>query len=179
MKVLVAYASACGSTRGVAGRIADRLRSHDVEVDLCPVDAVAPLDEYEAVVVGSAIHSRAWLPQATAFVDSNADALRQRAVWMFSVSSVGDTTSVFGPRVAGWMRRASPEPAQITRWRPVLALRGHRNFAGVVDRRNWGVLGSMFVGALRGTYGDHRDWADIEAWADVIAADLASRAATP
>jgi menaquinone-dependent protoporphyrinogen oxidase len=172
MKVLVAHASAYGSTRGVAARLADRLRSHGLEVDLRPVDEVTALDDYEAVVVGSAIHSRAWLPQASAFVESNASALGRRAVWMFSVSSVGETTSVFGPRMAAWMRRASPEPPQVTRWRPVVAPRDHRNFAGVVERGHWGALGSLFIWLLRGSYGDHRDWADIDAWADTIAVEL-------
>lgn len=173
MHVLVAHASAYGSTKGVAIALADRLRGAGHIVDLEPMDEVDTLMEVDAVVLGSAIHSGAWLPPAAAFVEEHGDELSQRPLWLFSVSSVGDTSSVFGRRVADAMRRMRSEPEQVTKWRTRLSVRGHRNFAGVVERSHWGLVGTVFVRVLGGTYGDHRDWHDIDRWAGEIATELA------
>jgi len=172
MHVLVAHASAHGSTEGIASAIADRLRTAGHVVDLCPIDEVGSLTGTEAVVLGSAIHSGAWLPPAADFVEAHTAELSRLAVWLFSVSSVGDTSSVFGRRVTARMRRMRSEPAQITQWRPRLSVRGHRNFAGVVEQSHWGLTGTLFVRALGGSFGDHRDWDDVVLWADEIGAAL-------
>jgi menaquinone-dependent protoporphyrinogen oxidase len=173
MNVLVAYASAYGSTKGIAIALAEVLRDEGLVVDLRPMDEVSSLAEFGAVVLGSAIHGGTWLPPAAAFIEEHADELAQRPVWLFSVSSVGDTSSVFGRRVADAMRRMRSEPAQITKWRTQWSMRGHRNFAGVVERSHWGLVGTVFIRALGGTYGDHRDWRDIRRWAGEIASALA------
>lgn len=53
----------------------------------------------DAAVLGSAIHNQVWLPEAATFVMSHVRELAIRPVWLFSVGSVGDTSSFFGPRV--------------------------------------------------------------------------------
>ncbi len=167
----MSYASAHGSTTEIAERIAERLQAAGHEAELSSAAPSIDLDRFDAVVVGSAIHGGAWLPAAVALVSRWAE-LPGRPVWLFSVSSVGDTTSVFGPRVTRRMRQSRSEPRQITQFRKQLDLAGHRSFAGVVKPSDWGLVGDLFVRALRGRYGDHRDWSDIEAWADSIAAAL-------
>lgn len=64
MVVLVAYATDHGSTRGVADRIADRLRQRGVDAKACAVADVLEVSSCEAVVLGSAIHGGKWLPEA-------------------------------------------------------------------------------------------------------------------
>lgn len=174
MHLLVAYASVHGSTREIASAIAGRLRSAGHVVDLQPVDEIDALVGVDGVVLGSAIHNRAWLPPAVTFVEAHVAELSERPVWLFSVSSVGDTTSVFGQRIAHVMRRTHSEPSQVRVWRGRLPVRGHRNFAGVIERSHWGLAGNVFLRAFGGTYGDHRDWQDIDRWADQIAAELVS-----
>lgn len=66
MKVLVGHASACGSTKGIAQEIGDRLTHAGLQADVRPVDEVDTLAGYDAVVLGSAVHNMAWLPQAAA-----------------------------------------------------------------------------------------------------------------
>jgi menaquinone-dependent protoporphyrinogen oxidase len=179
MKVAVGYASANGSTKGVAKECADRLTKAGVQVDVRPIDELDGIDGYVAVVLGSAIHNMAWLPQAATFVQAHRVELAARPVWLFSVSSVGDTTSFFGPRVSRLMRWIRKEPKQIGEWRRTIRLRGHRNFAGAVERSHWNLGGHLFLTAFGGSYGDHRDWQDIDAWADDIARQLqAAEAAT-
>jgi len=54
-KVLVAYASLCGSTAEVAEEAAHILEAHGADVRVCDVDDVTNLDDYGAVVLGTAI----------------------------------------------------------------------------------------------------------------------------
>ena len=85
MVVLVAYASAHGSTRGIAERVATGLESRGIEVALRPVDDVATVEAYDAFVIGSAIHDGKWLPEAVAFTTRQATTLDARPLWLFSV----------------------------------------------------------------------------------------------
>jgi menaquinone-dependent protoporphyrinogen oxidase len=172
MDVLVGFASDHGSTKGVAERIASRLRNEGFEVDLRPIDGIDALDCYHAVVLGSAIHNQAWLPRAAKFIDDNAAGLASRPTWLFSVSSVGDTNSFFGPRVTRWIQRSRQEPKGVTRLLALVGARAHRNFTGAVERGHWNVLGTVFLRTLGGTFGDHRDWADIDAWASALGQQL-------
>jgi menaquinone-dependent protoporphyrinogen oxidase len=47
-----------------------------------------------------------------------------------------------------------------------------RQFAGAIARSHWPATGRAFFRATGGRYGDHRNWPAIEAWADLIAAQL-------
>jgi menaquinone-dependent protoporphyrinogen oxidase len=180
MKVLVGYATAYGSTTGIATKIGERLAGEGCQVDVRPVEEIDAVDAYDAVVLGSAVHDTTWLPQARAFVRQQRAALARRPVWLFSVSSVGDTSSFLSPRVAGALRQLRNEPKDVTRLRRAIRARDHRNFAGALERPQWGVKGRLFLKASGGRYGDHRDWEDIEEWARGIAGSLQDAAdATP
>lgn len=172
MRVLVAYASAYGSTKGIAERIGGRLAAEGADVDIRRVDDVDGIEGYDAVVLGSAVHGGAWLPDAAAFARASSAGLAARAVWLFSVSSVGDTSAFFGPQVARFLRRARHETEETAAWRQAFHPRGHRNFAGAIARSHWGRLADLFFRLFGGNYGDHRDWADVDAWADAIAMHL-------
>jgi menaquinone-dependent protoporphyrinogen oxidase len=172
MKVLVGYDSAYGSTKGIAKEIARRLTQVGLLVDALPVEEIDAIENYDAVVLGSAIHNMAWLPRAAAFMRGHTADLRDRPLWLFSVSSVGETSSFFGPRIAGLMRRMRREPNDIAGFRQTHEPRDHRTFAGAVERTHWSLAGHLFLKAFGGSYGDHRDWSDIDAWADRIAQSL-------
>lgn len=172
MKVLVGYDSAYGSTKGIAKEITDRLTHAGLPVEIRPVDEIDAIRNYDAVVLGSAIHNMAWLPRAAAFMRDHTTDIAGRPVWLFSVSSVGETSSFFGPRVAGIMRRTRREPKDIAGFRQTVEPRDHRTFAGAVERTHWNLAGHLFLKTFGGNYGDHRDWSDIDAWADRIAEQL-------
>ncbi|URN11515.1 flavodoxin domain-containing protein [Streptomyces radiopugnans] len=75
MTVLVGYASAHGSTREIAERIAARLAERGVEAETASLDAVGDAGGYDAYVLGSAVHGMAWLPEATGFVHTHRELL--------------------------------------------------------------------------------------------------------
>ena len=172
MVVLVAYATDHGSTRGIAVRIADRLRHRGAEARACAVTDVLEVSGCEAVVLGSAIHGGKWLPEARQFASRNVAPLRERPVWLFSVSTLGDEESMFPPRVAKQLRALRKETPEMTQMRRLLHPREQRNFAGAVTHSHWTATGRAFFRAAGGRYGDHRNWPAIDAWADLIASQL-------
>lgn len=162
---LVTYASRYGSTRGVAERIADRLRARGCRVELRPVDEVRGLGGYAGVVFGSAVFDQRWMPEGEAFVRNNADALSGCPVWFFSVGTFGDRKPLIGPL----MKR---EPKGIAEFTRAIGPRDYRVFAGVIDRHQWPFGSRLFYHALGGRLGDNRDWPAIDAWAESIAQAL-------
>jgi menaquinone-dependent protoporphyrinogen oxidase len=169
MVVLVGYASEHGSTRGIAERVAARLGEHGSRVEVLSLDQVRDVGGYDAVVLGSAIHNQAWLPQATQFVRRNLGALAGRPLWLFSV---GMPDALPGPLRA----LARKEEAKvIAGFRDAIRPRGHHLFSGVFHRDQVPFVGRLIFRAMGGRYGDFRDWQQIDAWAQGIARQLPLR----
>ena len=178
MSVLVAYASRHGATRGIAERIVDRLRADGLEAEARPVSAVRDVGAYDAVVVGGAAYMFHWLKEATGFVRRNGSLLAARPVWLFSSGPLGtDTVDAEGRDVL-----LTSEPKEFAELRSALHPRDVRVFFGAFDPESPPVgIAERFVRhmpAARNAMpaGDFRDWPTIDAWADGIAAELATKA---
>jgi menaquinone-dependent protoporphyrinogen oxidase len=171
MTVLVAYATAHGSTRGIAERITARLGQRHLVAQARPVSEVESVVAYDGVVVGSAIHGQAWLPEAVRFMRSNATALAARPVWLFSVGMPG----ALARPLRRWAMREGPKAlAELPKIvRPV----DQHLFTGVVRREELPLVSRAILRLMGGHTGDFRDWPEIEAWADDIAARLAAMGA--
>ena len=104
-KILVAYASRAGSTVGVAEAIGKTLVEHGAQVDVLPVQEVIDLAPYRAVVAGSAIQGKQWLPEADAV---HADAPRRINQTPFAAFLVCMTLTIgngkYRPEVANWLQ---------------------------------------------------------------------------
>lgn len=174
MVVLVAHASEHGSTREIAERIAARLGEQGVAAQAHPVADVPVLTGYDAFVIGSAIHGGDWLPAGGAFLSSNRAALAKHPVWLFSVSTIGEQSSAFPPRVARWMRNMMKVPRAVTAVEDEVGPQDHHAFAGVILPGHWGFSGRVFLRGFGGRFGDHRNWQEIDAWAMSIAGKLRS-----
>jgi menaquinone-dependent protoporphyrinogen oxidase len=163
-RILVTYATAAGSTSGVAERIAGTLQAAGADVACRPAGPDADLRSFGAFVVGSAVHNMAWLQPALDLlvrVDETG-----RPVWCFSVGGIqprGRVTRAMTDRELQRIAQSFPRS---------LALRDHRMFGGIIDMRHTPLWGRLFFRATGGRPGDHRDWASIQAWGERIAADL-------
>lgn len=166
-RVLVAYASRHGSTRGIAERLGARLREAGLAVEIADVGEIGSVATFAAVVLGAPVYDGRWPSEASAFATRERNALAQRPLWLFSVGSFGDTKRVIGPLVLR-------EPRDIGQLRAALAPREYRVFAGIVTRGMWPLPSRMLYHVFGGRLGDHRDWDAIDAWGRGIAADLAS-----
>ncbi|QUQ64078.1 flavodoxin domain-containing protein [Kutzneria sp. CA-103260] len=171
--VLVAYASAHGSTEEIASRIAVRLAAGDADVDLSRTTELRDVGRYDAVVLGSAIHDQQWLPEAVAFTTRFRLDLSSKSLWAFSV---GLPDTLPGPLRPFAMREEAKIRALAVE---SLHPRGHRLFSGVVRTEHFPPLSRVLFRAVGGRFGDFRDWEEIDRWTDDIAAALHGDRVTP
>jgi menaquinone-dependent protoporphyrinogen oxidase len=165
MRTLIGYASRFGSTRDIAVRIADTVRTHGIAVDVRPVDEIPNFDQYDAVVFGSGVYDGSWTAEATELMRRHAGVLALKPVWLFSVGSFGDRHPILG----GLIKK---EPKEISEFERVLHPRDYRVFAGVIDLDHWPAWGRLLFKALGGRAGDNRQWPEIDGWAERIAGAL-------
>ena len=157
-RVLVAYASATGSTVDVAAEIGKTLGAGGFSVDVRPVKEKPSVDGYQAVLVGSAVQGGNWLPEAADFVQANQSDLNLLPVALFSVHffSRGDDVNSQKRRLA-----------YLDTVRPLVPLAAVAFFAGRFDQRTTAVGLPGWLARLTPTM-DFRDWQVIRAWAQTI-----------
>ncbi len=166
MRVLVAYATRHGSTKGVAEAIAEELRGRQLEVDLRDIHDAGRAHGYDAAVIGSPVYVGSWLKEARAFVDREQTDLASTPVWLFSVGPLGAEH----PQPEG-------DPKDVAALTEAVHPRQHRIFAGALDRRQLSLLERFTVRMVSAPYGDFRDWDAIRGWAREIGATLQSESA--
>ncbi|MGZ3631124.1 MAG: flavodoxin domain-containing protein [Candidatus Limnocylindrales bacterium] len=172
MTTLVAYASKHGATEGIAERIGEKLRAAGLSADVRPVRGTADPSRYDAFVIGSAAYYGRWQKEAVDFVRRNRTLLADHPVWLFSSGPLGRATT----DAQGRDLRVVAEPREIAEFRDSIAPRDHRIFFGALDHGRLGLTESL-VALLPGgrnllPEGDFRDWHEIGAWANGIAAAL-------
>jgi menaquinone-dependent protoporphyrinogen IX oxidase len=168
-RILVAYASATGSTVDVAATIGEALGAKGFSVDVQPINENLPVDGkavlrlgelgshgYQAVVLGSAIQAKRWLPEAVDFAQANRQALNQVPVASFCVHFpfVGNET----PR------------SYLDEARSLLQPVAEGYFAGRTDQRTYEMFFPGLPGWIRRLIPtmDSRNWEEICAWADSL-----------
>jgi menaquinone-dependent protoporphyrinogen oxidase len=167
-KVLVAYASKRGSTAEIAATVAAVLRESGDEVDCVEAGAVAELDGYDAVVLGSAVYMRRWRGDARRFLRKHRAQLARLPLWVFSSGPTGDPA------------RDNPawtEPHRTIEKAQGLGARDHVVFGGRVPAEPHGFAERGMAENTPPEWRDRRDWDAIRAWARGIAAELDARRA--
>ena len=165
-RVLVAYDSRLGSTAEVAAYVGDVFTEQGASADVVQINNVADIGHYDRVVIGSAIRYDAWLPEATAFVESNRDALSRVPVAMFFTCLALAKDSTQGKRkaesYAGQLRQLLPDVSDVQ----------IGGFAGVLDPSRgplWTRVLLHVLSLVSGVApGDYRDWDTIRAWCRTV-----------
>jgi menaquinone-dependent protoporphyrinogen oxidase len=161
MNILVAAASRHGATQEIAEAIGRTLDAQGMHASVVAVAEAGDPSNYDAVIVGSAVYMGHWLDAATTFVESRGAALTTRPTWLFSSGPIGDP-----PR---------PDESQAVDVDDLVATtgaKGHKLFAGKLDKGKLGFGERAVMLAFRAAEGDYRDWKDVEAWACTIAGEL-------
>lgn len=168
-KILVTYASRTGATAGVAEAIGKTLAENGAEVEVRPMQDVTDLAPYWAVVAGSAIQGKAWLPEAMHFVQTHRAALNQKpfAAFLVCMTLAMKNADSYREFVKDWLEpvRALVKPVSEGCFAGVLDINKVPSFS---DRLKFRV--SVMTGVW--SEGDHRDWDAIRAWASDLAPKL-------
>jgi menaquinone-dependent protoporphyrinogen oxidase len=160
--VLVAYATRCGSTGSVAEAMAEALRGMGIPVEVRLVENVKDLGPYQAVIVGSAIRRGQWLPEATAFVKNNQDALSRLPTAYFVVClTMRDDTPENRDKVLAYLDPVRKKAPRITPAAVGL-------FPGSVDFSKLSLVHKSILEAKGVSEGDYRDLPAVKGWASDV-----------
>ena len=163
MKVLVSAASKHGATAEIADRLGEGFNSRGIDTTVTPPDPGIPPEEYNAIVLGSAVYAGHWRKEARELADRIAAEHPNADVWLFSSGPLGDPLN---PEEA---------PVDIADIQEAISPHDHRVFAGKVDKANLGFGERAIMIAVHAPDGDFRNWAAIESWAIGIAESLESK----
>ena len=157
-RVLVAYASKLGSTAVIAEVMAQVLRDAGHRAVALPARDVQSLDQWDAVILGSAVYAAFWQKDARRFTERCHDELKDRPLWLFSGGPLDR-------RLAKADQPITPHGAAITAG---LGARAHRTFGGRLSHD--ANVDPQVLQTHR--IGDFRDWRSIIDYAYRIGREL-------
>lgn len=147
MRLLVAYGSKMGGTKGLAEMLGTELTSLGYEVDIRRGRDVSEVTPYDAVIVGGALYYFiSWHKEARGVVKRHLADLRQRPVWLFSSGPLDDSAT----------EKDIPPIKSVAKLIDRVGARGHVTFGGRLEKKS----GDLPVGDWRSA--DHvRQWAEL------------------
>jgi len=170
MKVLVAYASIKGSTAEVAARIGHGVAERGHQVTVLDVREVQSLGGFDAVVMGSAVRSGAWLPEITDFINRFRHELSEKPVWMW-LSCIRVLEQHGEEHVRD--HYVNSDLMKNLNLKELAVLAGRLSLDEIDWNERW-TLAARYDGHTwpSGFDGDFRDWKTIDLWGASIAAAL-------
>ncbi len=156
-KILVCYATRCGSTGEVAERIASVIKSDGHTVDVSQVKRNIDIDDYDAVVVGSAIRIGKCLGEAIEFVKQRKSDLQKKKLFYFGVCLMITMPDKLH-EVQTYL------DSMIAECRPI----AHEIFAGKVDFSRLSFPIRLLMKQMKTPEGDFVEWQKVESWAKMI-----------
>lgn len=163
--ILLAYATRYGSTQEVAEAIAAELREAGLAVDVQVMRDVQSVARYDAVVLGAAVYSTRWHPDAHDFLSRHRETLQQRPVAIFALGPLStDDAAMLSSR-----RQLEKDLKKYPWLKPV----AREMFVGRQRPSGPGLFGSPRPAA------DNRDWDAIRHWAGALAASLKTEVTAP
>jgi menaquinone-dependent protoporphyrinogen oxidase len=125
-----------------------------------PPEKVDAVEEFDAVVLGSAVYMGQWMKSARELTERSASALAARPVWLFSSGPVGEPA------------KPAENPVDVTKILQASKARDHQIFTGKLVRKHLSFPDRAMASAVRAQEGDFRNWAEIRDWAAGIAGTL-------
>ncbi len=159
IRMLVTYASKCGSTGEIAAVLGEELSKGGFAVDIFPVDEIQTLKPYEFVVLGTALRFEKPLNEMMNFISKYKRDISDKKIAYFSTGVYMRDPSIENQNKT----RKMLEPLKVSLPEPV----SEAMFAGKVDYKKiapfWRFLISMDSSGLM-REGDWRDWQVIRTW---------------
>jgi len=170
MKILVAYATAHGSTGEVAQFIGRVLSTYTAEVTVANVTDIQSVEGYDAYVLGSAIHAGLWLQEMCVFMDRFDDALAHKPsyFWVSCIRALEDDGRKHALKY--YFDHKLLEPFDL---RKQAVFTGKLNVNVITRHEQWFLVanydGKLTTGNINH---DYRDWQAIASWVNSVADDL-------
>ncbi len=159
MRVLVAYGSKMGGTKGIAEMVGTELEGNGFHVDVIPARAVRDVASYDGVIVGGALYSLRWHKDARWFMKKHRVALQTKPVWLFSSGPLDDSAHQQELPPVRFVRKAMHQTHA----------RGHITFGGRMPAEAGGFPAASMA---KNNAGDWRDPDRVRMWAKQVAEDL-------
>ncbi len=156
-KILVAYATKYGSTEEIAQKISEVLKNSGMEVTLSEASEIKSIDNYNTIVLGSAVYVGSWRKQAARFLKKFQDELKDKKVYLFSSGPTGEGDPV--SLMEGW-----EFPKNLKEIADKIGVEDIKVFHGAVDPDKLSGLHKFMVSKIKAPVGDFRNWEDIERW---------------
>ncbi len=187
-KILVAFTTNAGSTEKVARTIGEELGKSGAQIEVCRLEQVASVDDYDEVVIGAPM-IMGWHGAAMKFIKKHQQALSQKRVGYFltamSLTQTNDK-NVEGipvyvdasakppknpPRLSFRERYATPSNyvRPILKAAPLVKPVSVGLFGGKLEYIRLNILQILFVMLIiRADPGDSRRWPAIREWASSL-----------
>jgi menaquinone-dependent protoporphyrinogen oxidase len=162
MKVLVCAASKYGATSEIAQAVADVLAERGCEVTVLTPEKVGAVEEFDAVVLGSAVYMGQWMKPARELAERSADGMASRPVWLFSSGPIGEPA------------KPADNPVDVTKILQATKARDQQIFTGKLAKKHLSFPDRAMASAIHAQEGDFRNRAQIRDWATGIADALPS-----
>jgi menaquinone-dependent protoporphyrinogen oxidase len=162
-RILIGYAGQRGSTGEIADAIAKVMRDNHTVVVVRPFEQISDLSSYQAVIIGSAIYDKQWMPPAMAFLKANQDTLSRMPVALFSVCLTACEKGEEGRRKVMEFMESARQAA------PSIVPKDIGIFAGVMDYGKWSFpMRIKIKSSYKWPEGDFRDWEAIRSWGESV-----------
>lgn len=164
-KILITYASCTGFTVGVAEAIYQNLIDSGILAELSPMKDVKDISSYKAVIAGSGVQNRQWLPEAMQFLRTNQTVLSEKPFAAFFVCmTLGiPNGEKYREEIKEWMNpiRRLVKPVSEGFFAGGLNI---SKIPGLGNRIKFRL--SVWMGVWK--EGDHRNWNAIKVWTDEL-----------
>lgn len=160
MKVLVTAASPKSTSDPIAQSIYTTLQRHGVYAHHQQPQDVVSVADFDAVIIGSALHNGRWLRPAIDLVERQAPQLRQRKVWLFSSGSIAEPVA------------NRPHSLELANIKAKAAAVEHRIFPSAMGREVLEFAGAAMVAPLLKPADDADDTDQAHRWAAGIVRTL-------
>ena len=172
-KILVAYATWSGVTRGVAEEIAKTLQSQKNVVDVLPVKEVKDVSGYDALLVGTSLHMFGPVGEFRSFLKRCQKDLQNKPIAFFVVgANMQEDTPKNREQTLEWLNKGLKGLENI---RPVdIGLFAGAMLTDTPEYQKANFVRKQMINAMHSMvqkqYGknDFRDWAKIRAWASEV-----------
>jgi menaquinone-dependent protoporphyrinogen oxidase len=164
-RILVLHASRHGSTRQIAEHIWRTLGVHNVHADLRAAEDFTDPQNYDAVVLGTAVYLGQWMKEADRYLEKFEAILKNKPLWIFASGPTGAGDALD-------LMEGHDVPENIMPLLDRIHPKEIRLFHGALDRHQLNMIERLMIRVVKAPTGDFRHWEDIAEWAKEISMQL-------